>query len=52
MHPKMRPEARPPLEDVRQSGMLILEFVAGKTFSDYQESALLQCVRELLGEGP
>ena len=38
----MQPEARPALEDVRLAGTLILEFVAGKTFSDYEQSALLR----------
>ena len=42
----MQPEAKPALEDVRLAGTLILEFVGGKTFSDYEQSALLRSAVE------
>jgi len=38
----MRLEAKKCLEDVRQAAELILQFTAGKSFSDYDNDALLR----------
>lgn len=38
----MRLEAKKSLEDIRQAAELILQFVAGKSFTDYESDSLLR----------